>query len=136
VRVVLVLQVFNGETAYLDSQRYSSSFSTYVNICSEKFESLGLAPIKRTDLLEVLCNRFAPERFTGILAYGRTVLNMSRNEIEGLVQDVAFRCLEIGCKGRMLKKLLEHYSFLDDAIRARVMKIYRLKRGRLAESGR
>ena len=102
------------------------SHKQYVQTCKETIESIGLAPVKRTDLLDVLSNSFAPEPFDGIIEYGRTVLDMSRNEIEGLVQEVAFRCLENGCKGKMLAQLKETYPFLVDAIRERVVEKYKL----------
>ncbi|THH01557.1 hypothetical protein EW026_g1174 [Hermanssonia centrifuga] len=91
-----------------------------------KIESIGLHPIKRADLLEVLASRFAPERLNGVLEYGRSILGLSRNEIEGVLQELAFRCLEIGCKGKLLKKLVELYPFLADAIRERVLKKYKI----------
>lgn len=99
----------------------------FVPSCKEKIENLGLAPVKRTDLLEVLANNFAPEHFGGILEFGRAEMKMSRNEIEGLVQELAFRCLESCYKGKMLKRLLEGYPFLDDLVRERVMQTFRLK---------
>lgn len=123
VRVVLLLQIFistlNGQS--------SLNVPSFVPACKEKIEALGLDPVKRTDLLEVLANNFAPEHFGGILEFGRAELKMSRNEVEGLVQELAFRCLESCYKGKMLKRLLEGYPFLDDMVRERVMNTYRLK---------
>ena len=85
------------------------SHKQFVQTCKEKIETIGLGPGKRTDLLGVLSNSFAPEKFEGIIEYGRTVLEMSRSEIEELVQEVAFRCIENGCKGKMLSKLWGSY---------------------------
>lgn len=123
MRVVLLLQIF---IATLGGQS-SLNVPSFVPTCKEKIESLGLAPVKRTDLLEALANNFAPEHFGGILEFGRVEMKMSRNEIEGLVQELAFRCLESCFKGKMLKRLLEGYPFLDDLVRERVMQHYRLK---------
>lgn len=102
------------------------TLTEYVRTCKEKIAAMGLAPVRRSDLLEVLANKFAPDRFHGILEYGKVVMGLSKHDIEGLVQDLGIRCLEIGCKGKMLKKLMETYPFLDDVIRARVMKHLRL----------
>ncbi|THH30656.1 hypothetical protein EUX98_g3535 [Antrodiella citrinella] len=123
VRVVLLLQIF---ISTLGGQS-SLNVPSFVPTCKEKIDDLGLSPIKRTDLLEALANNFAPEHFGGILDFGRVEMKMSRNEVEGLVQELAFRCLESSCKGKMLKRLLEAYPFLDDLVRERAMQHYRLK---------
>ncbi|KAH8104584.1 hypothetical protein BXZ70DRAFT_596840 [Cristinia sonorae] len=122
VRVVLLLQLFIG----ILGGHSSIDIPSFIPSCKEKFDALGLSPIKRTDLLEVLANNFAPEHFGGILEFGRVVMKMARNEIEGLVQELAFRCLGSSFKGKMLKRLLESYPFLDDLVRERVMQHYRL----------
>lgn len=127
VRVVLLLQIFLAE-APLQYQGTNPALilTDYVRTCKERIIAAGLAPVKRIDLLEVLANKFAPDRFQGILEYGKAVMDMSKGEIEGLLQEVAIRCLETGCKGKMLKKLMETHPWLDDVIRARVMKHLRL----------
>lgn len=129
VRQVLLLQVFLNQASSTAPQLQPAvqvSNKTYAETCKQQIESIGLAPVERTDLLEVLSNRFAPDRFEGIIEYARTVLTMSRYDIETLVQEVAFRCLQNGCKGKMLKALVDSYPFLEDAIRLRVMKKYKL----------
>ena len=123
VRVVLLLQTFINTLGGQSSMNIPS----FVPSCKEKIENLGLMPVKRTDLIEVLANNFAPEHFGGILEFGRVELKMSRNQVEGLVQELSFRCLESSFKGKMLKRLLEGYPFLDDLVRERVMQHYRLK---------
>lgn len=95
--------------------------------CREKIESIGLPPAERADLIEVLSSKFAPDRYTPIIHYGRHVLGMSERAIHDMVQEVAFRCLEVGCKGKMLERLVETYPFLEDAVRSRVMRKYRLQ---------
>lgn len=104
----------------------TASLDRYVDTCRQKIESVGLGPVKRTDLTEVLSSKFAPEKFEGIIEYGRTILRMTSSEIEGLVQDVAFHCLEISCKGKMLKALVISYPFLKGALRTRIMQNYKL----------
>jgi hypothetical protein len=126
VRHVLLLQVFVCETAASNIMLSESFFRIFVERCQQKIESIGLPPVERHDLLEVLSSKFAPERFQGIIMYGRLSLGMSNRAIDDLVREVAFRCLEIGCKGKMLKKLVELYPPVEDAIRRRVMQKYRL----------
>lgn len=131
VRVVLLLQIFLSETPMQHPGATPGlpggvTLTEYVRSCRETIVTMNLHPVKRTDLLEVLVNKFAPERFHGILEYGKVVMGMAKGEIEGLLQEVAIRCLEIGCKGKMLKKLLETYPWMDDVIRKRVMKAMRL----------
>lgn len=94
--------------------------------CREKIESIGLPPAERADLVEVLSSRFAPDRYTPVIHYGRHILGMSNRAVDGLLQEVAFRCLEVGCKGKMLERLVEAHPFLRDAIQSRVMRKYRL----------
>ena len=124
---MLLLQVFLSESGFVAGIPVGDTPTRdYVGNCVEKIDSIGLAPVKRADLVEVLSSKFAPERFRGILEFGRVVLGMSKAEVEDLVQEVAFRCLEIGCKGRMLQRLVELYPFLEDAIRVRIVRNYRL----------
>lgn len=94
--------------------------------CREKIESIGLPPAERSDLVELLSNNFAPERFTPVIYYGRHILGMASRAIDDLLQEVAYRCLEVGCKGIMLQNLANEYPFLEDAIKSHVMRKYRL----------
>ncbi|CAL1713118.1 unnamed protein product [Somion occarium] len=129
VRVVLLLQIFLSErpTQVINSNGRIVFADAYIRSCKEKTEALGLNPVTRDDLFGVLINRFAPERFDGVLEYARRVMEMSRSDLEDLVQEVAFKCLQIGCKGRMLEKMMTNYSFLVDSIREHVMKHYMLR---------
>ncbi|KAK7689999.1 hypothetical protein QCA50_006641 [Cerrena zonata] len=126
VRVVLLLQVFLSErpVQIITPSGRISYADAYIRFCKDKIESLNLNPVTRDDLFGVLVNRFAPDRFDGVLEYAKRVLDMSRHDLEELARDVAFKCLEIGCKGKMLEKLIDMYPTLDDAIRENVMKHY------------
>lgn len=129
---MLLLQVFLSEIAFTTGLPVGDTPPrNYVANCKEKIESIGLAPVKRADLVQVLSSKFAPDRFKGILEYGRTVLGMSKAEVEDLVQEVAFKCLEVGCKGKMLQRMVELYPFIEDAIRVHVLQTYRLNVGDL-----
>ena len=127
VRLVLLLQVFHSEHGIPAPP--DDVPANYVPKCAEKIETIGLTPVRRADLVEVLSNKFAPERFQGIIRYGKDIMNMSEDDVKDLVQEVAFRCLEIGCKGKMLQQLVAKYPFLQDAIRIQIMKCYRLDVG-------
>ena len=123
--MVVLLQIFLSERPAQPFPSGRLSYTdAYIRFYKEKIESQGLNPITRDDLFGVLVNRFAPDRFDCIIEYAKRILKMSRHEIDDLVRDVAFSCLEIGCKGRMLEKLLDMYPKLGDAIRDRVMKQY------------
>ena len=134
VRHVLLLQVFVCEiaatpvlpTAAPTNSELLGAWQTFVDKCQQKIESISLAPVKRLDLLEVLSSKFAPEKFQGILIYGQLNLGMSSKAVDELVREVAFRCLEVGCKGKMLKKIVELHPPVEDALRRRVMEKYRL----------
>jgi hypothetical protein len=132
---VLLLQVFLSESHSVTGVVIADTPQrNYVENCMAKIESIGLGPVKRADLVDVLSNKFAPERFRGVLDFGRVALGMSKAEVENLIQEVAFRCLEIGCKGRMLMRMVELHPFLEDAIRVHVVRNYRLDVGDLPPS--
>lgn len=132
MRLVLLLQVFLSESTFTIGPPIGDNPPrNYVDNCTEKIEAISLDPVQRSDLVEVLASKFAPDRFRGVLEYGRVALGMSKAEIEDLVQEVAFRCLEIGCKGKMLERLVECYPSLDDAIRVQVLRKFKLDIGDL-----
>lgn len=99
---------------------------SYANSCKEKVQSMGIGPVTRQDLFDILVNKFAPDRFDGILDFGREVLGLDRAERDQLRQEVAFACLEIGCKGKMLKKLVDFDGNLKHAIAAYVLRTFHL----------
>ncbi|KAI0335899.1 hypothetical protein GY45DRAFT_1267365 [Cubamyces sp. BRFM 1775] len=131
VRLVLLLTVFLSEPTAVPSSlsatsETSQSLARYVESCNEEIEELGLGPLTRKDITDVLLSKFVPERFGGILEYARSVLKLDKSEMDGVMTDVALGCLEIGCKGRMLKKLVEAHEFLGDVIAAHLVKHYRI----------
>ncbi|KAI0372164.1 hypothetical protein BV20DRAFT_1050929 [Pilatotrama ljubarskyi] len=132
VRLVLLLTVFLSEPTPVPSSlsltsATSTSLARYVEACHEEIEEMGLGPLSRKDITDVLLNKFVPERFGGILEYARSILNLDKSDMEGIVTDVALGCLEIGCKGKMLKKLVEAHEFLTDIIAAHIVKHYRIE---------
>ncbi|KAI0086520.1 hypothetical protein BDY19DRAFT_1093207 [Irpex rosettiformis] len=134
VRHVLLLQVFVCETAASPmlptiitmNSEPPAAWRAFVDKCQQRVESIGLPPIERRDLLDVLRSKFAPERFQGILMYGRLILGMSTKAMDELIREAAYTCLEVGCKGKMLRKIIELFPPVEDSLRRRVMEVYRL----------
>ena len=63
----------------------------------KRLKSLGLLPITRQDVFNVMVNPFV-EKYQSILEFARTEVGLSQKEIGVLVQEVAVRCLSEGCK--------------------------------------
>jgi hypothetical protein len=115
-----------------------------------KLEPLGLIPLTRKDIHNVLVNPFL-ERYGPILEFAKSEVGLNNKETRELVEEVAVKCLAIGCKvcqvldyinphnlcpvipttlsksqGRMLRKLLEGFPFLHDTISLVVTQRYHL----------
>ena len=88
VRLVLLLGVFINDHTPLSA--------TPIRLKS-KLEPLGLLPITRRDIFNVMINPFV-EKYQSILEFARTEVGLSQKEIGVLVQEVAVRCLSEGCK--------------------------------------
>ncbi len=131
VRLVLLLTIFLSESTPVPSSlsitsEQSVSLARYVEACHDDIEEMSLGPLTRKDITGVLLSKFVPERFGGILEYARAILKLGKGEMDGIVTDVALGCLEIGCKGRMLKKLVEAHEFLSPVVAAHIVKRYRI----------
>ena len=88
VRLVLLLGVFINDHTPLSA--------TPIRLKS-KLEPLGLLPITRRDIFNVMINPFV-EKYQSILEFARTEVGLSQKEIGVLAQEVAVRCLSEGCK--------------------------------------
>ncbi|KAL1950260.1 hypothetical protein VTO73DRAFT_5384 [Trametes versicolor] len=131
VRLVLLLTIFLSESTPVPSSlsitsEQSVSLARYVEACHDDIEEMSLGPLTRKDITDVLLSKFVPERFGGILEYARAILKLGKGEMDGIVTDVALGCLEIGCKGRMLKKLVEAHEFLGPVVATQIVKRYRI----------
>lgn len=113
VRIVLLMTVFtNPEGGSVSSSTVKS-----------RLEPLKLGPITRVDICNVFINPYL-ERYNILLEYLRTEIQtgdegekgMSPAEIRAVVEDVATRCLELECKGKMLRKLYDGYPTVHQAI--------------------
>lgn len=105
-RLVLLLGVFINDHTPLSA--------TPIRLKS-KLEPLGLLPITKQDIFNVMINPFV-EKYQSILEFARIEVGLSQKEIGMLVQDVAVRCLAEGCKGKMLRKLYESFPGVHDVI--------------------
>lgn len=90
VRLVLLLGVFIND---------NTLSATPIRL-RLKLEPLGLLPITRKDIFNVMINPFV-EKYQSILEFARTEVGLSQKEIGVLVQEVAVRCLSEGCKARL-----------------------------------
>jgi len=88
VRLVLLLGVFINDHTPLSA--------TPIRLKS-KLEPLGLLPITRQDVFNLMINPFV-EKYQSILEFARTEVGLNQKEIGVLVQEVAVRCLSEGCK--------------------------------------
>jgi hypothetical protein len=88
VRTVLLLTVFISDNCLAHTT--PATFKS-------KLEPLGLLPLSRRDIFNVLINPFV-DRYTSILAFARVEVGMNMKEVMELVEEVAVKCLEIGCK--------------------------------------
>jgi len=62
-----------------------------------KLEPLGVLPITRQDIFNVLINPFV-EKYQPILEFARVEVGLKQKDVDRLVEEVAIRCLEEGCK--------------------------------------
>jgi hypothetical protein len=90
VRLVILLTVFLSDNCLAH---------TTPSTLRNKLEPLGLTPLTRQDIFNVLVNPFV-ERYSYILDFARAEVGLNGKEIHKLVSDVAIACLEIGCKVR------------------------------------
>jgi hypothetical protein len=122
VRLVLLLTVFVSSSSHHDRVSPTS--------LKTKFEALGLTPLSRKDILNVLLNPFI-EKFTIVVEYAKAHVGLGTKQVRDLVEEVAIKCLEVGCKGKMLKRLVDGYPMLKNTIATVVVEKYQLDLGSL-----
>lgn len=115
VRLVLLLTVFLSK--HLERNTPSA--------LKAKFVTLGLTPLSRKDIFNVLVNPFI-EKYNPVIEFAKTEVKMLPQELRELVEEVAIRCLEVGCKGKMLKRLVEDFPMLKNTITKVVLERYQL----------
>ena len=89
-----------------------------------KLENLGLTPLTRRDAYNVLINPFV-ERYISVMEYAQDEIGvqedgsqgMSGAEINTLLEEVGAKCLEIGCKVRLIVCMDGFAPILTNTIR-------------------
>jgi hypothetical protein len=111
-------------TVFLTS---SSSHHERVSSASlkTKLEALGLTPLTKKDIFNVMLNPFI-EKFSGVVDYAKVYVGLRSKEVKELLEEVAIKCLEVSCKGKMLKRLVESYPALRNTIATLVVEMYQL----------
>lgn len=93
VRLVLILATF-----------LANDHGNNVTTINQKLEALGVTPITRDDIQQILMNPFV-EQYSIVSTYAKRMVEredgtkgLSEEDILKLLTDVACRCLELGCK--------------------------------------
>ena len=89
-----------------------------------KLENLGLTPLTRRDVYNILINPFV-ERYISVMEYAQEEIGvkedgsqgMSGAEIDTLMEEVGTKCLEIGCKVRFSACMDGYTPILTNTIR-------------------
>lgn len=66
------------------------------------------------------------EKYASVIDYAKVEVGLNPKEVRELVEEVAIKCLEIGCKGKMLKRLVDDYPMLKITIATVVVDNYQL----------
>ncbi|KAF9533110.1 hypothetical protein CPB83DRAFT_942409 [Crepidotus variabilis] len=93
-----------------------------------KLEPLGMMPVTRRDVFNILVNPFV-EKFQTLREFAKSEVGVNEDdskgmkleEVEKLAQDVAVRCTEISCKGNLVKKLCVAFPSIKNAISRAVL---------------
>ncbi|KAF8555227.1 hypothetical protein OG21DRAFT_928362 [Imleria badia] len=104
VRVVMLLTVCLSDGTWA-----LSAIPEALTSFHGKLEAIGLLPLTREDLFNIMINPFV-EKHTLLVEYAKEEMGMSMKDTKDLVQDVAIKCLEIASKGKTLRKLAENHS--------------------------
>lgn len=125
VRLVMLLTVFLSDNCLAH---------TTPATLKTKLDALGLTPLSRKDIYDVLINPFV-ERYTPIMEYAKVEVGLDSRGIKSLLEDVTLKCLEINCKGKMLKKLVNDHEWLKDTIATVVPERYQIRLEDLPPAG-
>ncbi|PFH54082.1 hypothetical protein AMATHDRAFT_53891 [Amanita thiersii Skay4041] len=99
----------------------------------QSLEVLGVTPITRSDICEVFMSPFV-ERHINVMPVARRMVvkadqskGLSEEEVQELLFDVAVRCLEVGCKGKFLDKILHEYPAVMNVVESAILDRYWIK---------
>ncbi|OJA08806.1 hypothetical protein AZE42_01301 [Rhizopogon vesiculosus] len=98
-----------------------------------KLEPLGLLPLKRKDIVDILTNPFV-EKHSALVDFAKDEMDLSPNEIKDILQEVAVKCLKIGSKGKTLKKLVDCHSYLLAVLQENAVQRYTINLDNLPPS--
>ncbi|KAH6912697.1 hypothetical protein BKA70DRAFT_1559177 [Coprinopsis sp. MPI-PUGE-AT-0042] len=125
VRLVVIISIFiAAESSRSDTQQIHSNL-----------EAAGLTPLSRNDMYNVLINPFV-EKYAAVIDYASEEVGMSDldgekgmsgSQIDELIQEVARKCLEIGCKGKLLNRLLDGFPTVRDVIFDEVLERHQIR---------
>lgn len=94
-----------------------------------KLEGLGLMPITRRDIFNILVNPFV-EKFTLLLSFASEEIGvkedgskgMKESEIEDIATAVAVKCIEIACKVNLISYLLYSLTKIEIVFQGKLVK--------------
>ncbi|KAF8733215.1 hypothetical protein AX14_004073 [Amanita brunnescens Koide BX004] len=122
VRLVLILATF-----------LANDHGNNVTTINQKLEALGVTPITRDDIQQILMNPFV-EQYSIVSTYAKRMVEredgtkgLSEEDILKLLTDVACRCLELGCKGRFLDKICQDRPELTHIMERHVLDQYQVE---------
>ncbi|KAK2465335.1 hypothetical protein APHAL10511_002689 [Amanita phalloides] len=120
VRLVMILATF-----------LSNDHSNVTSI-NQKLDTLGVTPITKSDIQEILMNPFV-EQYNVIINYAKKMVEkedgtkgLSEEDITKLLTDVACRCLELGSKGKFLDKVCQDRTELTCVLERYVLDHYQI----------
>ncbi|KAG9315906.1 hypothetical protein JVU11DRAFT_3556 [Chiua virens] len=108
VRVVMLLTVYLSDGTWGHSPLPSAMPEAMASFRG-KLEAIGLLPVTKEDLLNIMINPFV-EKHALLLEYAKEEMGMNTKDIKDLATNVAIKCLEIASKGKTLRKLAECHS--------------------------
>ncbi|KAG1785964.1 uncharacterized protein HD556DRAFT_1434905 [Suillus plorans] len=88
-----------------------------------KLEPLGLLPLTRKDIVDILTNPFV-EKHSALVDFAKDEMNLSSSDIKDILQEVAVKCLKIGSKGKTLKKLVDCHPYLHAVLQENAVQCY------------
>ncbi|KAF8645256.1 hypothetical protein AX16_008081 [Volvariella volvacea WC 439] len=126
VRLVILVTIF------IDPALYDANTAAI----HAKLESLHLTPITRLDIINILSNPFV-DRYQSLLDYARREVSVRKDgnkgldagEIRDLVLEVVCKCLEVACKGKLVKNLYDGFPSIQEDVIRYVLEKYQVHLG-------
>ncbi|TFK24971.1 hypothetical protein FA15DRAFT_669031 [Coprinopsis marcescibilis] len=124
VRLVVIIAIFISAE---NSRTSTSQLHTIL-------EATVLAPLTKRDAYNILINPFV-EKYSAVLEYARQEIGfkedgskgLSASDARGLLEEVARKCLQIGCKGKLLSRLFEGFPPIQEIVITEVLEHYQIR---------